>query len=100
MPNVRLLNTNEIFSCAESQRLSEGVVDGLPAFPLKCRKGHCGTCMVEVVDHPDHISIPDPREATFLNAMKAKTNQRLACQARVLGDLSLNIVNLQLRRKQ
>ncbi|MDX2271332.1 MAG: 2Fe-2S iron-sulfur cluster-binding protein [Cyanobacteriota bacterium] len=49
--------------------------------------GQCGTCVVEVVSGSEHLS---PRTAAEERHLKKKpANYRLACQTKVLGDVSI-----------
>ncbi len=59
-----------------------------------CRAADCGICVVRVQAHPEHLSPPTTAEADFLKAMRADFDERLACQCRVLGDVTLLVEDL------
>lgn len=56
-----------------------------------CREADCGICICRVNAGAENLSPPTPPEADFLRAMHADANERLACQCRVFGDVSLDI---------
>ena len=56
-----------------------------------CRHADCGICIIRVLNGGENLSEPTTREADFLRAMGADANERLACQCRVLGDISLKV---------
>jgi|GEM_PF-749133 ferredoxin len=56
-----------------------------------CREADCGICIIRVHQGADHISPPTPAEADFLKAMRAEDNERLACQCRVFGNISIEV---------
>jgi ferredoxin len=58
-----------------------------------CRRADCGICIVTVVTGEDNLSPPTASEADFLKAMRADPDERLACQCRVLGDVTIEVKN-------
>jgi len=56
-----------------------------------CREADCGICIFKVIDHPEHLSKVTGMEEDFLKAMRADPDERLACQCRILGDVSILI---------
>jgi ferredoxin len=56
-----------------------------------CKKADCGICIVEVTAGAENLSPPTEAEADFLKAMHADAFERLACQCRVFGDVSLAV---------
>ncbi len=49
--------------------------------------GQCGTCVVEVIDGSEHLS---PRTAAEERHLKKKPDSyRLACQTKVMGDITV-----------
>ncbi|MBI1752867.1 MAG: (2Fe-2S)-binding protein [Acidobacteria bacterium] len=59
--------------------------------PHRCG-GHarCGTCLVTVVEGGEHLSEKGAAESRVLLALKANSDQRLACQTWARGDVSVN----------
>lgn len=56
-----------------------------------CRKADCGICIIRVKEGAENLSPPTLAEADFLKAMHAAPNERLACQCRAFGPLTLEI---------
>ena len=50
-----------------------------------CREGECGTCMIRVVSGMEHMSVRSVLEDKVLQENMAGRNNRLACQAQMLG---------------
>ena len=56
-----------------------------------CREADCGICIFKVINGDVNLSPQTLREKDFLKAMKASSNERLACQSRIFGDLEIEI---------
>jgi ferredoxin len=65
-----------------SEKVGSGLIYG-------CRECDCGTCMMEVTKGASNLSEPSVMEDKVLRENMAGRNQRLACQAQVLGDVSV-----------
>lgn len=65
-----------------SEKVGSGLIYG-------CRECDCGTCMMEVTKGTNNLSEPSVMEDKVLRENMAGRNQRLACQAQVLGDVSV-----------
>lgn len=61
-----------------SEKVSAGITYG-------CREGECGTCMMRVVSGMENMSERSVLEDKVLQENMAGRNNRLACQAQVLG---------------
>ncbi len=57
-----------------------------------CREGDCGTCMMKVDDGWENLSTPSVIEDKILRENAAGKHYRLACQAQVLGDVTVSPV--------
>ncbi|MBF0246517.1 MAG: 2Fe-2S iron-sulfur cluster binding domain-containing protein [Alphaproteobacteria bacterium] len=54
-----------------------------------CRECDCGMCMMEVVEGMDNLSVPSVLEQRVLDENLAGRKDRLACQAQVLGTVTV-----------
>lgn len=54
-----------------------------------CREGDCGTCLMHVIKGGDNLSQPSVLEDKILKENMAGKNFRLACQAQILGDVTV-----------
>lgn len=68
-----------------SEKVGSGIIYG-------CRECDCGTCMMEVVEGAKNLTEPSVLEDKVLRENMAGRNQRLACQAQVLGDVTVKPV--------
>lgn len=78
--------TAEIDLERESSLLAAAAKGGV-ALTHRCG-GHarCGTCLVTVEEGQDQLSDAGTIESRVLRILKARPDQRLACQAQVQGD--------------
>lgn len=65
-----------------SEKVGSGIIYG-------CREGDCGTCLMTVDEGWNNLSEPSVVEHRVLKENKAQRHQRLACQAQVLGDVTV-----------
>ena len=61
-----------------SEKIGAGITYG-------CREGECGTCTVRIVSGMENMSERSVLEDKVLQENMAGRNDRLACQAQVLG---------------
>jgi len=54
-----------------------------------CREGDCGSCLMQVMEGWDNLTEPSVVEDKVLRDSAAGRHQRLACQAQVLGNVSV-----------
>lgn len=66
-----------------SEKVGSGIVYG-------CREGDCGTCMMKVDEGWDNLSTPSVIEDKVLKDNLAGRHYRLACQAQVIGDVTVS----------
>jgi ferredoxin len=59
-----------------------------------CGTGSCGTCRVRVVEGLSHCSEMGSEERDFLSGLAAPSDQRLACQVTVHGDVVIDYIGL------
>ena len=56
-----------------------------------CRKADCGICIMRVTVGAENLSPPTAHEADFLKAMNADSDERFACQCRIMGDVTVRV---------
>ncbi len=56
-----------------------------------CRDAACGACMIRVLEGKDNISKMDDNERDFLESMAAREDERLACQCKINGDVTIEV---------
>lgn len=86
MPRVTVLPSG-LSSEVEADTLHEACADyGLPV-PFGCTVGKCGVCRVEVID--GDLAEASRFEEAVLEAFDCPPGVRLACQARLAGDVTV-----------
>jgi ferredoxin len=65
-----------------SEKVGAGIIYG-------CRECDCGDCLMRIVDGADNLSEPSVLEQKVLQDTMAGHGYRLACQAQVLGDVTI-----------
>ena len=91
--NVTIIHKNK----KETFRLRKGL--GFQALgtqspiPIEfdCRDADCGICIVRVLEGLEQLSDKTYAEADFLKAMHALADERLACQCRIFGDVTVEV---------
>lgn len=56
-----------------------------------CKEADCGICLIEVESGLENLTPPTVAEADFLKAMHADPHERLACQCRIMGPVTVQV---------
>ena len=86
MPRVRVLPADQSAE-AEAETLLELCVDAKLPVPFGCTVGKCGVCRIEVV--AGELGPASRFEAAVLEGFQCEPGVRLACQARLAGDVTV-----------
>ena len=87
--NITFADTGTTATVARGTRIVE-VAEKLGAnIPFACKENDCGDCMIEVLKGAKNLSAPSQLELKLLKQKAAKASNRLACQAMVLGDVTI-----------
>ena len=93
MPMLRFESDNEEVEVEYNQSLiSIEENNGTPLL-FGCMEGNCGTCKIVVLTNEENLSPMEDRERTFLSSIDARPNERLGCQCRVLGDVTIDVAD-------
>jgi ferredoxin len=65
-----------------SERVGSGIIYG-------CRECDCGTCIMHVEEGWNNLSEPSVLEERVLRDNMASRHDRLACQAQIIGDVTV-----------
>lgn len=57
-----------------------------------CRSAACGSCEIEVIAGGENLSTIEQEEAQFLGSVHDIPMRRLACQARINGNVSVKVL--------
>jgi len=94
MVEVRFLPEDLLVEAPEGTSL-QAIADASGAdITFGCRNGSCGTCRVRILQGLEHCSPMGPEERDFLRGMAAPTDQRLACQFSVQGNVEIEYLGV------
>lgn len=101
MPKLILRPSGQVIEISEDQN----VLDCLRAEEIYIRSScgggaSCGDCMIKVVSGEDHLSPPPFEEIQLLGNVFHLTKERLACQLKISGDVSIDISHHNLKADQ
>ena len=90
MPKVRFAPLNKVVDLKVGETLFKAArVNGIP-LGSSCRGDCvCGWCKVEVIEGMENLSSPEECEKKLMNSGNFETNERIACSARVYGDVTI-----------
>jgi ferredoxin len=91
MPKVTITTDKKTIDVVEGYALIDMCEDHDTSILFGCRDGACGACMVKVISGADKISPMQDNEKDFLETMAARPDERLACQCKVYGDVTLEV---------
>ena len=75
----------------QALRPSDVASASLSPIEFDCRRADCGICIVRIRTGTQNLSAPTKAEKDFLQAMHADPDERLACQVRVFGDVTVEV---------
>jgi ferredoxin len=104
MPIVSLLDSNKTFDVNDGETLYDSLSDRGEELPHGCLSGSCGACRVEIVKGHENLQMPGVIEKDTLKSLREEFKQthgdefgsnteiRLACRAKVLGDVAVKTI--------
>lgn len=91
MPTIRFTkNLPEIQADSDEILMTALLRGGLPVASSCHGDGVCAKCRVRVVDGDQNLSPIEPPEARLRQRNRYAPDARVACQARVLGDVTVD----------
>ncbi|MEY4630896.1 MAG: hypothetical protein RIQ81_1016 [Pseudomonadota bacterium] len=91
MPKVTITTDKKTIDVADGYALIDMCEDHDTSILFGCRDGACGACMVKVISGAEKLSPMQDNEKDFLETMAARPDERLACQCKVYGDVTLEV---------
>ncbi|MEQ8821783.1 MAG: 2Fe-2S iron-sulfur cluster-binding protein [Sumerlaeia bacterium] len=93
MKNLNLVPGKNRIQCVTNAPLSDSMLVEQLNLPMACGgNGLCATCHVVVTGGMDNLSEPSSKELRTLNRLTGRCEgSRLACQARILGDVTVRL---------
>lgn len=90
MPRVRFLPFGTSFDVRPGSSLMRAVLRARLPLARSCRGvAVCAACRVRVVEGAERLAPPGPAESALAAREPLRANERYACQARVLGDVTI-----------
>jgi ferredoxin len=91
MPKVTITTDKKTIDVVDGYAMIDMCEDHDTSILFGCRDGACGACMVRVLSGAENLSPMKDDEKDFLETMAAEPNERLACQCKVFGDVTLEV---------
>jgi ferredoxin len=91
MPKVHIITDKLTVEVPKNYALIDMCEDYDTSILFGCRDGACGACMVHVKEGAENLTPMQDDEKDFLETMAAEEDERLACQCKVLGDVTLEV---------
>lgn len=106
MPRVSLADTDKVFEVDEGEIIYDSLYDRGHELPHGCLAGSCGACRVEIVEGSENLQPAGVIESNTIEAVKEEFNAksgkeflqgknvRLACRAKIKGDITIRPLKL------
>jgi len=91
MPKVTITTDKKTIDVVDGYALIDMCEDHDTSILFGCRDGAWGACRVKVISGAEHLSPMQDNEKDFLETMAARPDERLACQCKVYGDVTLEV---------
>lgn len=92
MPKITFVNLSRTIDASRGESILEAALRaGVPLYHTCGGNCSCSTCRVRVLDGAVKLTPMEPDEAQVLDAFDLKPPYRLGCQARVTGDVTVEI---------
>ena len=95
MAKVHFLSEDMLVEAPEGTSLPDIAEASGADITFGCRSGSCGTCRVRIANGIEHCSAMTAEERDFLAQMEVASDQRLACQVIVQGDLTVEYLGIE-----
>jgi len=91
MPKLTIKTDKKTFDVEPNAAIIDVCENEDTSILFGCRDGACGACMIRVLENPQNLSPMEEHERDFLETMAAREDERLACQCRVQGDVTIEV---------
>ncbi|MFK7871594.1 MAG: 2Fe-2S iron-sulfur cluster-binding protein [Oligoflexales bacterium] len=91
MPTIKISTDNLALNVQENYPLINLDAEHTTSLVFGCRDASCGACCVQVLEGENNLTPKGEAEINFLNEMAANENERLACQCKVKGDITIDV---------
>jgi ferredoxin len=91
MPKVTFMPQGQSFEVAAGSTILVSAIQNGLQLRHDCTEAICGTDRVKIVSGGEHLSEKTENEELTLEMMNAAPEDRLACVARVMGDVMIEL---------
>ncbi|HXV49185.1 MAG TPA: 2Fe-2S iron-sulfur cluster-binding protein [Candidatus Binatia bacterium] len=91
MPIVTFMPVGQSFDVAQGTTILVAAIQNGLRLRHDCTEAICGTDRVTIVAGKEHLSEKDDNEELTLEMMNSKPDDRLACVARIVGDVTVEV---------
>jgi ferredoxin len=92
MPKVTFMPVGQSFDVTAGTTILVSAIQNGLQLRHDCTEAICGTDRVKILSGKDHLSEKNENEELTLEMMKAGPDDRLACVARVVGDVTVQVI--------
>jgi ferredoxin len=92
MPKVTFMPVGQSFEVAAGTTILVSAIQNGLQLRHDCTEAICGTDRVNILSGKDHLSEKNENEELTLEMMNAGPDERLACVARVVGDVTVQVI--------
>ena len=93
MPKLFIKTDKKTLDVKDDESIIDACENTDTSILFGCRDGACGACMIRVLENPQNLSPMEEHEKDFLETMAARENERLACQCKVRGDVTIEVAD-------
>ena len=87
MPKVTNKSLGITVDCENGAKLREVAIQNNLSIPFGCENGICSTCLIQINTGLENLNPRTEQEEATLSIRSAESNQRLACQCKLSGDM-------------
>lgn len=91
MPIVTFMPAGQSFDVVQGTTILVAAIQNGLRLRHDCTEAICGTDRVTIVAGKEHLSEKDDNEELTLEMMNSKPDDRLACVARIVGDVTVEV---------
>ncbi len=91
MPKVTFMPVRQSFEVAAGTTILDSAIHNGLQLRHDCTEAICGTDRVKILAGKEQLSEKDENEELTLEMMKAGPDERLACVARIIGDVTVEV---------
>ena len=92
MPKVTFMPAGHLFEVAAGTTILVSAVQNGLNLRHDCTEAICGTDRVKILSGKEHLGEKSENEELTLEMMNAGPDDRLACVARIVGDVTVEVI--------